>query len=163
MHKPDYRISNTFAPKTKLISKHRPICHNSLRLKKRLLLQTHFSHWCLWWFPLLYFWSERWWWQLCLPLVAKILTERHTRGSAHAPWGRAAPVPLGCARSESCSWTSRCESTMRGHYLHWHAIVNISTMQNNNYLMKGLEMATTVRMNQEGWAMMRDFKFFLSL
>lgn len=29
--------------------------------------------------------------------------------------------------------------------------------------MKGLEIAMTVRMNQDGWVMIRDFKFFLSL
>jgi len=32
-----------------------------------------------------------------------------------------------------------------------------------SYLMKGREMASTVRMNQEGWTMIRDFRFFLSL
>lgn len=31
------------------------------------------------------------------------------------------------------------------------------------YLMKGREMASTVRMNHEGWTMIRDFRFFLSL
>lgn len=29
--------------------------------------------------------------------------------------------------------------------------------------MKGLEIAMTVRMNQDGWVMIRDFRFFLSL
>lgn len=158
-----YNTFTTYQTDAPLGPNRNPICHNSLRLKRRLLLQKYFSHWCLWWFPMLYFWLERWWWQLCLPLVAKILTERHTQGSAHAPWGRSAPILLSCARSGSCSWTSRCESIMRGHYLHRHAIVNVGTVHNNNHLMKGLEMATTVRMNQEGWAMMRDFKFFLSL
>lgn len=31
------------------------------------------------------------------------------------------------------------------------------------YLMKGLEMARTVRINQDGWVMISDFRFFLSL
>lgn len=32
-----------------------------------------------------------------------------------------------------------------------------------SYLMKGREMASTVRMNQDGWTMIRDFRFFRNL
>lgn len=31
------------------------------------------------------------------------------------------------------------------------------------HLMKGREMASTVRMNQDGWTMIKDFRFFRNL
>lgn len=51
--------------------------------------------------------------------------------------------------------------------------VNLNVTQENlyysndlkhyNYLMKGFVIASRVRINQEGWTIIRDFKFFLNL
>lgn len=52
----------------------------------------------------------------------------------------------------------------------WWAIIqsgkrtgNCTQTDNRNYLMKGLVTARMVLMNHEGWTMMKDFRFFLSL
>ena len=39
----------------------------------------------------------------------------------------------------------------------------VSGLRSRSHLMKGREMARTVRMNQDGWTMIKDFRFFRSL
>lgn len=45
----------------------------------------------------------------------RTLTVWHFRGCGCAPWGRSVPVPLSCARSGFCSWTSHCTKTETKH------------------------------------------------
>lgn len=71
--------------------------------------------------------------------------------SASSATARTADVPeqLGCPVNPAPGTRSApCLSPATGHWPH---------------LMKGREMASTVRMNQEGWTMIRDFRFFRSL
>lgn len=123
------------------------------------------------------------------PWWLRVLTAAHTQGSARAPWGWSGWVPPGCERTGSYPWTSRC----RKHQQHANCCQKLSRLKATitlitlhagrslsqilsqfittevgwwviqPHLMKGLEMARTVLMNHVGWAMMRHFRFFLSL
>lgn len=48
-------------------------------------------------------------------------------------------------------------------YTHTHSGHQTRVVASLSHLMKGREMASTVRMNHEGWTMIKDFRFFRNL
>ena len=66
-----------------------------------------------------------------------------------------------CTHAHMCihAHTNACIHThTHAHRGHWTRVA-----ASPSHLMKGREMASTVRMNHEGWTMIKDFRFFRNL
>ena len=91
--------------------------------------------------------------------VTDFIHELHTEENIEPHVVSATDAPVGLCNSNSFMY---CVGFNINPFIFCLVSV-ISDSWAHPHLMKGLEMARTVRMNHVGWVMMRHFRFFLSL